>query len=65
MPRKYRQSWKDWFSGHVFGFRGKRYDLLKCLWWCDGCLCLLSKRFEKGRFAWPRSDAGVVARTTT
>ncbi len=42
---------KDPYSGHVFGFRGKRGDLLKCLWWCDGGLCLLSKRLEKGRFA--------------
>lgn len=55
---------KDPFSGHVFVSRGKRGDLLKCLWWCDGGLCLLSKRLEKGRFAWPRADAGVVALTT-
>ncbi len=58
--------WRDAypFSGHVFVFRGKRGDLLKCLWWCDGGLCLLSKRLEKGRFAWPRADGGVVALTT-
>ncbi|HDR9502532.1 TPA: IS66 family insertion sequence element accessory protein TnpB [Burkholderia cepacia] len=24
---------KDPFSGQVFVFRGKRGDLLKCLWW--------------------------------
>ncbi|WP_186079874.1 IS66 family insertion sequence element accessory protein TnpB [Burkholderia gladioli] len=51
-------------SGHVFVFRGKRGDLLKCLYWSDGGLCLLAKRLEKGRFAWPRADAGVVALTT-
>ncbi|RQQ56920.1 IS66 family insertion sequence element accessory protein TnpB, partial [Burkholderia stagnalis] len=45
---------KDPFSGHVFVFRGKRGDLLKCLYWSDGGLCLLAKRLEKGRFAWPR-----------
>jgi transposase len=33
---------KDPFSGHVFVFRGKRGDLLKCLYWRDGGLCLLS-----------------------
>ncbi|WP_372585844.1 IS66 family insertion sequence element accessory protein TnpB [Burkholderia cepacia] len=55
---------KDPYNGHVFVFRGKRGDLLKCLWWCDGGLCLLSKRLEKGRFAWPRADSGVVALTT-
>ncbi|KVL13732.1 isocitrate lyase [Burkholderia sp. MSMB1826] len=55
---------KDPYSGHVFVFRGKRGDLLKCLWWCGGGLCLLSKRLEKRRFAWPRAHAGVVALTT-
>jgi transposase len=55
---------KDPFSGHVFIFRGKRGDLLKALYWSDGGLCLLAKRLEKGRFAWPRSDGGVVALTT-
>ncbi|WP_425606077.1 IS66 family insertion sequence element accessory protein TnpB [Paraburkholderia sejongensis] len=55
---------KDPFSGHVFVFRGKRGDLLKCLYWSDGGLCLLAKRLEKGRFAWPRADSGVVTLTT-
>ncbi len=39
---------KDPFSGHVFVFRGKRGDPLKCLYWSDGGLCLLAKRLEKG-----------------
>jgi transposase len=55
---------RDPYSGHVFIFRGKRGDLLKALYWSDGGLCLLAKRLEKGRFAWPRSDGGVVALTT-
>lgn len=33
---------KDPFSGHVFIFRGKRGDLLKCLYWRDGGLCLFA-----------------------
>jgi transposase len=55
---------KDPFSGHVFVFRGKRGDLLKCLYWRDGGLCLLSKRLERGRFAWPRADGGIVCLTS-
>ncbi|AKK24631.1 IS66 family insertion sequence element accessory protein TnpB [Pandoraea oxalativorans] len=55
---------KDPFSGHVFLFRGRRGDLLKALYWSDGGLCLLAKRLEKGRFAWPRAQGGVVALTT-
>lgn len=39
---------KDPYSGHMFVFRGKRGDLLKCLWWCDGGLCLLA--FSGSRF---------------
>ncbi|MGD7196134.1 IS66 family insertion sequence element accessory protein TnpB [Ralstonia pseudosolanacearum] len=55
---------KNPYGGHVFLFRGKRGDLLKALYWSDGGLCLLAKRLEKGRFAWPRADGGVVALTT-
>ena len=55
---------KDPYGGHVFIFRGRRGDLLKALYWSDGGLCLFAKRLEKGRFAWPRADAGVVALTT-
>jgi transposase len=54
---------KDPFSGHVFAFRGRRGDLVKLLWWSDGGMCLFAKRLERGRFAWPRADAGVIALT--
>ncbi|WP_350030208.1 IS66 family insertion sequence element accessory protein TnpB [Caballeronia sp. GAWG1-1] len=37
---------KDPFSGHIFVFRGKRGDLIKCLYWRDGGLCLFAKRLE-------------------
>ena len=50
---------KDPYGGHVFIFRGRRGDLLKALYWSDGGLCLFAKRLEKGRFAWPRAEAGV------
>ena len=38
------------FSGHVFLFRGRRGDIVKCLWFDGDGLCLLAKRLEKGRF---------------
>ncbi|WP_434113437.1 IS66 family insertion sequence element accessory protein TnpB [Paraburkholderia caffeinilytica] len=53
---------RDPYSGPMFLFRGKRGDLLKALYWNDGCL--LAKRLEKGCFAWPRADGGVVAPAT-
>lgn len=51
---------RDPFSSHVFVFRGRRRDLIKVLWWSGDDLCLLMKRLERGRFAWPRADGGVV-----
>ncbi|CAM2194950.1 transposase [Paraburkholderia kururiensis] len=55
---------KDPYGGNIFLFRGKRGDLLKAIYWCDGGLCLFAKRLEKGRFAWPRADSGVISLTT-
>ena len=37
------------FSGHVFGFRGRRGDIVKLLWWDGDGLCLFAKRLERGR----------------
>jgi transposase len=51
---------RDPFSGHVFVFRGRRGDLIKVLWWSGDGLCLFAKRLERGRFVWPRSDAGAA-----
>ncbi len=39
-------------------------DLIKCLYWRDGGLCLFAKRLERGRFAWPRADGGIVSLTS-
>ena len=48
-------------SGAIFGFRGKRADRIKILWWDGQGLCLFSKRLEKGRFVWP-ATAGTPTR---
>lgn len=48
---------KDPFSGHVFVFRGKRGDLLKCLYWRDGGLCLLSN-YHPGNTSLIRNGLG-------
>ena len=49
------------FSGHVFIFRGRRGDIIKCLWFDGDGLCLLAKRLERGRFIWPRAESGTVS----
>lgn len=50
---------KDPFSGHLFGFRGKKASTLKILFWDGNGLCLFSKRLDQGGFIWPRmSDPG-------
>ena len=48
------------FSGHVFLFRGRRGDIVKCLWFDGDGLCLFAKRLEKGHFIWPQATEGTV-----
>lgn len=43
----------DPMSGHVFIFRGRSGSRVKLLWSTGDGLCLLTKRLERGRFAWP------------
>jgi len=52
------------FSGHVFIFRGRRGDIVKCLWFDGDGLCLFAKRLEKGRFVWPKAQSGTVSLST-
>jgi transposase len=56
---------KDPFSGHMFVFRGRRADLIKVLFWDGSGLCLLAKRLEEGRFAWPVADEYGLSVTMT
>ena len=46
-------------SDHVFIFRGRSGSQVKLLW-STGVLCLLTKRLECGRFAWPSARDGKV-----
>jgi transposase len=48
------------YSGHVFVFRGRRGDIVKCLWFDGDGLCLFSKRLERGRFIWPKARSGSI-----
>jgi len=49
------------YSGHVFVFRGRRGDIIKCLWFDGDGLCLFAKRLERGRFVWPKAESGTVS----
>ncbi|WP_425322885.1 IS30 family transposase [Escherichia coli] len=48
----------DPMSGHVFIFRGRSGSQVKLLWSTGDGLCLLTKRLERGRFAWPSTRDG-------
>jgi transposase len=52
---------EDPFSGHVFVFRGRRGDRIKCLWWSGDGACLFYKRLENGHFVWPQAETGSVS----
>ena len=52
----------DPFDGAVFAFRGRGAGLIKLIWHDGIGLCMLSKRLERGQFAWPSaSTSGRIA----
>jgi transposase len=65
------------YSGHVFVSRGRRGDIVKCLWFDGDGLCLFAKRLspqrprpvvgdpglERGRFIWPQAENGTASLT--
>jgi transposase len=53
----------DPFGGHLFLFRSKRADYLKCLYWDGSGLCLFAKRLEQGKFLWPPIVDGAMVLT--
>ena len=51
-------------SGAIFGFRGKRADRIKLLWWDTQGFCLFYKVLERGYFPWPTAKEGVAHLTS-
>lgn len=47
-------------SGALFGFRGRRADRIKLLWWDGQGFCLFYKVLERGYFPWPAAKDGVA-----
>src|SRR5882724_7744323 len=54
---------RDPFAGDVFVFRGRGGSLIKALWHDGIGLSPYAKRLDRGRFVWPVTVDGVVART--
>jgi transposase len=54
---------RDAHAGDLYVFRGRRGDLIKCLWHDGLGLSLYAKRLEKGRFLWPSPAEGAVVIT--
>jgi transposase len=54
---------RDPHDGQLFGFRGKRGDLIKLLWHDGQGMCLFAKRLERGRFIWPATTGEAVTIT--
>ena len=52
---------RDPNAGDLYVFRGRRGDLIKCLWHDGLGLALYAKRLERGRFLWPSPADGTIA----
>lgn len=52
-------------DGTCFVFVNRRRNALKALLWTHGGFVLVHKRLERGRFAWPTSEADRTTITAT
>jgi len=52
---------EDERSSQIFGFTNKRKDRVRLLYWDGTGLWLMTKRLEKGTFAWPKAPVAPVA----
>ena len=50
---------QDPLSGHLFLFSNRERSRMKALVWDGSGLWVCAKRLEKGRFRWPRAEAGT------
>ena len=53
----------DPYCGAIFLFRGRRGDLIKCLFWDRQGMCMYMKKLDRGKFVWPQAKDGVVSLT--
>lgn len=50
-------------EGHLFLFRNRSSNKLKALFYEPNCFTLWYRRLEKGRFIFPKNDAGSIEMT--
>lgn len=51
-------------SGHVYVFRNRSFDRVKCLYWDKNGFVLHYKRLEKGRFRFPKMAGDSVLKVS-
>ena len=55
---------RDPHGRHLFVFRDRRGDLIKCLWHDGQGMCLFAKRLERGRLLGPSTADGTMTIST-